>query len=85
MNCPYCDFHFGAALSNGHWTPDVVAPILCENCAQIALLENGHIRQMTKEELDILKTAPCWKEFLEPALEIVLQNKFIQNSARTVN
>lgn len=74
--CPYCHFRFRKLAVNDRQLPDL-APIVCESCAQVGLYERrpddrrGETRKLTPEELEQVKQSPAWKEFIEPALEII--------------
>jgi hypothetical protein len=70
MHCPYCGFWFKAFASNARKIP-ALAPIVCESCAEVGLLENGIPRKLAPDELESLKQSPAWKDFIEPALEII--------------
>jgi len=74
VRCPYCGFRFGAFAVNADEFP-ALAPIVCESCGQVGLLENRVARKLADGELEQLKLAPVWKEFLEPALEIIEREK----------
>lgn len=50
--------------------PDL-APIVCESCGQVGMLESRVARKLADGELEQLKLAPVWKEFIGPALEII--------------
>ena len=41
----------------------------------MGLLENRVARNLADGELEQLKLAPVWKDFLEPALEIIEREK----------
>jgi hypothetical protein len=68
--CPYCGFRFGAFAVNADEIPSL-APIVCESCGRVGLLEDGRTRKLAEGELEALKESPAWKEFLEPAVEII--------------
>jgi hypothetical protein len=70
VKCPYCGFRFRALAANAAHLPSL-APIVCESCARVGLLENGRPRTVTDAELEALKQAPVWQEFIEPALELI--------------
>lgn len=70
LHCPYCDFWFKALAANARKIPPL-APIVCESCAEVGLLENGVARKLAPGELEQLKQSPAWKDFIEPALEII--------------
>lgn len=70
MTCPYCGFQFRAFAVNNTDIP-VFAPIACESCAEVGLLENGITRKLEPSELKQLKLSPAWRNFIVPALEII--------------
>lgn len=70
MNCPYCGFRFKAFAVNDAKLP-AFAPLVCESCAEVGLLDNGTTRTLSPGELADLKRSPAWKDFIEPALEII--------------
>lgn len=76
MNCPYCGFHFKAFVANAgkDRIPDMV-PIVCESCAEVGLVERGKPRKLTADELEQLKESPAWKDFIEPALAIINEER----------
>lgn len=71
MTCPYCGFRFRVLLANEAIPADVVAPIVCESCAEVGLLENGTPRRLVDGERAALRESPAWKDFIEPALEVI--------------
>ncbi len=70
LNCPHCDFHFKALLVNDDQLP-ALAPIVCESCGEVSLLENRTVRRLQPAELEDLKGAPVWRDFIEPALAAI--------------
>jgi hypothetical protein len=70
VKCPYCGFRFKAFAVNADEIPSL-APIVCESCAQVGLLENRVPRRLAAGELEELKQSPAWKDFIEPALAII--------------
>jgi hypothetical protein len=70
LHCPYCGFWFRTLAVNAREVP-ALAPIVCESCGEVGLLENGVGRKLAPGEMEALKQSPAWKEFLEPALEII--------------
>ena len=71
MKCPYCEFKFGLLAVNADKLPDF-APLVCEGCARISLLENGVLRKISDEEFEAIKKSPAW-EFLEKARDKILE------------
>lgn len=69
-NCAYCGFRFGAFAVNADEIPPL-APLLCESCGEIGMLENGVPRKLADGELEELKQSPAWTEFLAPALRLI--------------
>lgn len=63
MTCPYCNFKFNlAALVGGNLEEmEDIAPVICEMCAEVSLLEYGRIRKVNEVELFALKQSPAWK------------------------
>lgn len=78
MNCPYCDFHFGAILSpvevNKLRYEDII-PAICERCSNISVLvpSLGRLLRLDNEQLEILKTSPAWQEHIKPAYDIIIK------------
>ena len=70
MKCPYCDFVFKKLAVNGANIPPV-APIVCESCAEVGLLENGVARKLLASELLALRQSRAWSDFIAPALEVI--------------
>jgi len=57
-------------MNGGFPLPDV-APLVCERCAEVSLVELGKIRKVTPVELEALKQSPAWSEMIAPALEAI--------------
>lgn len=74
MNCPHCNFEFKRFAVNGDKFPDV-APIVCESCCEVSLVENGSIRVLTPDELVAIKASPAWADFIAPMLEVLHAEK----------
>ena len=74
MHCPYCGFRFKTLAANASHIPSL-APIVCESCAEVGLLDNGLPRKLAPGELEELKQSPAWRDFIEPALEVIKQAK----------
>lgn len=72
--CPYCGFVFRAFAANADALPSL-APIVCESCAEVAMLENGVASKLAPGDLEALKESPAWKNFLGPALEMIRKEK----------
>lgn len=72
--CPYCGFKFGAFAVNADDIPDI-APIVCESCGEVGMLEDRVTRKLADGELEALKDSPAWKDFLEPAIAIIKREK----------
>jgi hypothetical protein len=70
MDCPYCNFHFKTLAINAPYLPSP-APIVCERCANVGLVEDGMARQITDRELAALKQSPAWAEMIGPAIKII--------------
>lgn len=70
MNCPYCGFRFRVLGVVGDEIP-ALAPIVCECCAQVGLLERGQPRQATDAELVDIRQSPAWREVLEPVIKLI--------------
>lgn len=88
LNCPYCQFHFQLlAMSGDVETTDGIVPIVCERCGNVALLifwpSHGEnvgrtIRQVTPEELELLKQSPAWVT-IATAQKIIAESKGASN------
>lgn len=66
MNCPRCNFRFGALAIVGGETIPVLAPMICEGCAGLLLLVNGVPRIPTPEEMAEIEKSPAFKEIIRP-------------------
>lgn len=69
MNCPICDFQFKAFAVNSSEIPEF-APIVCEGCGEVSLIEDGKIRTLSPHELDSVKNSPAW-EFIGPVQKLI--------------
>lgn len=65
MNCPYCNSHFKNFIVNAKTLP-TLAPVLCEKCTKISILDNGQIRAASNDELDAIKQSPAFRDMLKP-------------------
>lgn len=89
MNCPYCDFHFKAIMSpveKAALLKEEIIPSICERCANISVFiraEGGQPQRLTPEQIEILKTSPAWKQFLKPALDIIVKGPEYLNWKRS--
>ena len=54
--------------------PDL-APIICEGCAVISIIDHGKIRSATSGELAAIQQSPAWHNVLEPATRIIASKK----------
>lgn len=70
MNCPYCEHEFKLFIGNTKVMPDI-APCVCEKCGNISMYDGGVLYRLNSEQIEHLKQAPLWKEFIEPALAAV--------------
>ena len=80
LQCPHCAFEFKKLVIAGDEAPSKMpdlAPILCENCAEISLMVRGEIREMPPRELEALRQSPVWGEWLGE-----VQKKLREESAR---
>jgi hypothetical protein len=76
VNCPYCNFNFNKVLSSvskKELQAEELIPALCEQCANVSLLEKGVIRKVTSLELEAIKESPGYKSFIEPILNMLLE------------
>jgi hypothetical protein len=76
VNCPYCNFHFEKILSPAtlqEIQAEELIPALCEQCANISLIERGIIRKVTSLELEAIKESPGYKSFIEPIINMLLE------------
>jgi hypothetical protein len=81
MNCPYCDFKFKTLIINMADIPrNVVAPVLCEDCARVSLLIDGGLRKLQDGELETIKGTQAWKDFLEPVQRLLQRRKLARNA-----
>jgi uncharacterized protein YbaR (Trm112 family) len=74
VRCPYCNFRFKLLAVNSDQLPDL-APIVCESCARVGLLDHGVPRRLSDAELAEVKRSPAWGEFIAPALELLEQER----------
>lgn len=77
--CPHCGFWFKAFAANADSIP-AVAAIVCESCGEVGLMEKTQtgqreVRKLTAGELEAVKQSPAWKDFLEPALELIQKQR----------
>ena len=76
MNCPRCNFRFGALSSNGD-IPDL-APLVCENCGAVSMLQGGaagSVRAASPEEIRLLQESPAWHNVIEPVRRLLLDTR----------
>lgn len=77
MNCPYCGFQFGVLVVGGGDTVPPLAPLVCESCAEVSMLEHGTVstgfivRKISDEEFEAIKQSPAWESTIAPAIEII--------------
>jgi len=74
MNCPRCGFKFSVLAVNADELPEF-APLLCEGCGQVSLLERGIPRVPAPSEIRAIKTSPAWRDFLEPVARLIREKK----------
>lgn len=76
MNCPHCNFRFRAFALNADAVPEI-APLICESCAEIAVLEDHgrSIRKPTNLELIEIKRSPAWTEVLVHVQRMIRESK----------
>jgi hypothetical protein len=77
MNWPQCNFQFQYLVANGALPK--IAPVVCENCAEISLLVSGQPRKMSAEEMESVKASPAWR-VLEPAIVLIKRAKRARNA-----
>jgi hypothetical protein len=71
MECPYCHIKFKAMVANAKADiRTVTAPVVCQQCSIVSLLENGTVRKLAQPEMDELKQSPAW-EFIQNAIEAI--------------
>jgi Ni,Fe-hydrogenase maturation factor len=80
MNCPYCNFKFKVLQFKSKQVPNLT-PIICEDCAEVSLLEYGKIRKISYDELNELKRSESWND-IKLMKEIILQSKNIDGMHR---
>lgn len=75
MTCPFCGFRFRVlAVFDADELPSL-APIVCESCGGVALLEDRRVRKLEPHELTAVKQSPAWAEVIAPALEAIERAK----------
>ena len=74
MNCPFCGFGFRVLMANAAEIPDI-APIVCEDCGEVALLVDGKPRKMTQPEMAAIKQSEAWRTMIAPAQELISRVK----------
>lgn len=72
--CPHCGFLFKILAVSGGEIPDL-APVICEDCGEISLLQDGVIRKVTASELEVIKQSPAYLEVLKPVEDLVAEIK----------
>lgn len=82
MNCPYCDYYFKVLAANGDVTKDTVAPIVCESCGEIGLLDGGVTRTITLQELGWIKESPAYRDMILPVQQRIYAERRKRNAGR---
>lgn len=66
MNCPRCNFKFGALLVAGSDSLPSLAPMICEGCTGILLLDRGVVRIPTDAELVEIEKSTAFQKIIRP-------------------
>lgn len=72
MNCPRCNFRFGVLAVVGADEPPDLAPMICEGCAGLLLLEHGVPRIPAADELIEIQKSPAFRDIIRPVRAVLL-------------
>lgn len=76
LTCPYCALVFRILVANdSSISPSTIAPIICECCGIVSLLDGGFVRKMTQPEYEAIQKSPAW-EFIAKAQAIMKEGEY---------
>jgi len=82
VNCPHCGFKFEVLAANGDITGAGAAPLICESCLKISILEpkvgtavGFTLRQATAEELVAIEQSPAWRDVIKPVRDALMARR----------